>query len=137
MKRLWSILICLCLLLGSALPVFAEETAEETKHVLVIKTAEDFLAFAENCRLDSYSMGLTVSLEGDLDLKDVDFEDIPIFCGTFEGNGHTITRMNLSGEGCIYIYRQGSPIQQWLIRIFIPVPPIKNARCAASGVFNR
>ena len=103
MKRLLSILLCAGLLLSCVFPVFAKETdkkeAEETKNVLTIKTVEDFLEFAENCRLDSYSRDLTVSLEADISLYDTDFVDIPIFCGTFEGNGHTITELNLGGEG--------------------------------------
>ena len=103
MKRLLSILLCAGLLLSCVFPVFAKETdkkeAEETKTVLTIKTVADFLEFAENCRLDSYSQDLTVSLEADISLYDTDFVDIPIFCGTFEGNGHTITELNLGGEG--------------------------------------
>ncbi len=96
-------LICL-LLAAAALPAFAaeaDESAAETGTVLTISTEEEFLAFAEACRLDSYSRGLTVSLESDLDLTGVPFESIPIFCGTFKGNSHTIRGLELTGEGSV------------------------------------
>ena len=58
MKKLISILLCLALL-GTVLPVYAQETAAQ----LSISSAEEFLAFAENCRLDSYSQDLTVDVQ--------------------------------------------------------------------------
>jgi hypothetical protein len=61
----------------------------------------DFLEFAEACRLDSYSLGLTVSLEADLDLSGRVFESVPIFCGTFRGNGHTVRGVELTGAGSV------------------------------------
>jgi len=99
MKRMFALLVCLCVLLGCIFPVYAAEETEEPKTVLVIENEADFLAFAENCRLDSYSEGLTVSLEADIDLNGEDFAGIPIFCGTFDGNGHTIHGMQITGEG--------------------------------------
>ncbi|OUQ43437.1 hypothetical protein B5E65_03515 [Gemmiger sp. An120] len=54
------LLLVLCLALT---PVYAGE--EETA-ALVITTADQLLAFAENCRLDSYSQGLSVRLDTDL-----------------------------------------------------------------------
>lgn len=107
MNKRIRILLCglLCLLLtASALPAFAAETdgsAAEAGTVLTISTAEEFLAFAEACRLDSYSRGLTVSLESDLDLSGSGFESVPIFCGTFKGNSHTIRGLELTGEGSV------------------------------------
>ena len=101
MKRFLSILLFAVLLLNCTLPAFAEEAAEEEKAVLIIKSTEEFLEFSENCRLDSYSQGLTVSLETDIDLRDTGFEGIPIFCGTFEGNGHTVTELTLSRGGSV------------------------------------
>ena len=93
LKRLWSVVLCLCLVLTLALPVFADSD------VLVIDTAEALLAFAENCRLDRYSQDLTVSLEADIDLSGKTFDGIPIFCGTFLGNGHTVSGVELKTEG--------------------------------------
>ena len=81
----------------------AAESAAQTEEpaALTISTAEEFLEFAEACRLDSYSRGLTVSLEADLDLTGLAFEGIPIFCGTFRGNSHTIRGVELTAVGSV------------------------------------
>ena len=63
-KRIISAVCCLVFLLGLALPVHAEPAADPQKEAteLRIASVKDFLQFAENCRLDSYSQGLTVIL---------------------------------------------------------------------------
>lgn len=105
-----ALLCLLCALCAAAIPAAAipaaaapveEIPAEAPARTLTIATVEDFLAFVENCRLDSYSMGLTVTLEADLSLKDVAVESIPIFCGTFEGGGHNITGLRISKNGSV------------------------------------
>ena len=116
-KKLVSILLLLCFLLCFAFPVYAEESAEDTATTeetapaeelpseelpaveLSISNIEEFLAFAENCRLDRYSQNLIVYLEADVDLTNTKFESIPIFCGIFEGNGHTISGLDVSSHG--------------------------------------
>lgn len=102
-----SLLLCLCILSSLIFPVLADET-EETELVeeipiiqLTISSTEDFLTFAENCRLDSYSQNLAVSLEADIDLSGTDFTSVPIFCGTFDGNYHTISGLELTQEGSV------------------------------------
>jgi len=100
-KRLIGIFLCVCFLMGAALPALAEETGEtaETAERLSIRTVEQFLTFAENCRLDSYSRDLSVSLEADLDLSGTAFSGIPTFSGTFAGNGHRICGLSLTADG--------------------------------------
>ena len=100
-KKILCGLLSVLLLLSVALPVFAEETAEEEQAVCSISSREEFLSFAESCRIDSFSFDLTVSLDADIDLAGADFEGIPIFCGTFLGNGHTIRGLMLHGEGSV------------------------------------
>lgn len=103
-KRFYSTILCLCLLLSLALPVRAEETDAKIQvqaAELRISTPEEFLAFAESCRLDSFSRNLTVILEADIDLTGYAFTGIPIFSGTFEGCGHRITGLNLCHEGSV------------------------------------
>ena len=71
-KKLLCALLAVVLLLSGALPVRAEkeEEAEQVRQPdLRIGTVKEFLAFAEACRLDSYSMELYVVLEADLDLR--------------------------------------------------------------------
>ena len=111
-KKLVSILLLLCFLLCFAFPVYAEESAEDTIPMeetapveethfaeLTISNIEEFLSFAENCRLDRYSQNLIVYLEADIDLTEAGFESIPIFCGIFEGNGHTVSGLDISTHG--------------------------------------
>jgi len=92
-------LLSLLLVLSAALPAFAEEAEIPESRRITIVNLKSLEKLAENCRLDSYSSGLVVSLGADLDLEGRDFEGIPIFCGRFEGNGHTIRGLNLTGEG--------------------------------------
>lgn len=92
-KKCLCLALCLMLLGLMVLPAGAEDT------VLRITGLSEFLAFAESCRLDSYSQGLTVSLEADLDISGTDFAAIPIFSGTFLGNGHTISGLSITSEG--------------------------------------
>ena len=55
-----------------------------------ISDRQDWLEFAQNCRLDSYSVGLAAELDGDIDLTGVENISVPIFCGSFNGNGFTV-----------------------------------------------
>ena len=92
--------LCLCLILSMCFPVQAdEEQVSEQKQTLKITTTEEFLIFAENCRLDSYSENLVVLLETDVDLTDTGFAGIPIFSGTMQGGNHRITGLMITGEG--------------------------------------
>ena len=94
---------------------FTEATTEESgpepgTEVIRIHTLEDFMAFAKQCCLDSWSVGKWVVLEQDIDLSDMDFEMIPIFGGTFDGNGHTISGFHSVGDGYVGgLFRYISP----------------------------
>ena len=97
MKRIqkWSALfMAVTLLFTLAAP--AALAAEST---VTIKTAEDLAELSRNCTLDTWSQGKTVILENDLDLHGIDFTPIPTFSGTFQGNGHTISGLTLTGSG--------------------------------------
>ena len=101
-KKIIALLLSLLLVLSAALPVFADEPEEEASSQtrrISIMNVKNLERLAENCRLDSYSKDLVVSLKTDLDLEGKDFAGIPIFCGRFEGNGHTIRGLDLTGEG--------------------------------------
>lgn len=89
--------ILILLLLMTAATVFAQEESRE----LIITSREELLDFVQNCRLDSYSVGLTVCLKADIDLTGSDFNGIPIFSGTFEGEGHTISGLRVTAEGSV------------------------------------
>ena len=66
---------------------------------LSIGSLEDWKEFADQCVRDTYSQGLTVELTADLDFTGHTVEPVPIFQGTFHGNGHTITGWTYTGKG--------------------------------------
>ena len=93
LKKGIAVLAAAVLFCGSApVDIYAANT-------VTISTRKDFLRFAKNCTLDSWSAGKTVVLTADIDLGRVNFSPIPIFGGTFEGNGHTISGLNLEQDG--------------------------------------
>ena len=95
-KKILCFLLCLWLIFGSVLTVSA---AEDSQTRLTISSVDEFLVFAENCRLDSYSQNLTVTLKTDIDLTGTGFCGIPIFGGTFIGNNHSISGLLLEADG--------------------------------------
>lgn len=99
-KRIISLFLSLALIWGMCLSVSAapEETNQKE---LTISTREEFLAFAENCRLDAYSVDLAVTLAQDIDLTGCSFESIPVFSGSFDGNGHTVSGLELTADGSV------------------------------------
>lgn len=74
------------------------EAEEPEKTVIHIASADDLLAFAKNCALDSWSQDIIAELDVDLSLEGIEFPMIPSFGGTFRGNGRTISGLNLSGD---------------------------------------
>lgn len=106
LKLIFSILLCISLAFSYPLPAYAapdkDADANESvldENILKISSLEDFLTFSENCRLDSFSKDLYVSLETDIDLTDIDFDGIPIFYGTFDGNRHRIKGFSITSDG--------------------------------------
>lgn len=63
-----------------------------------VRSVDDLIELAGDCTIDSYSEGVNVILTTDLDLSDSGFTSIPIFSGTFEGGGHTISGLVLDGS---------------------------------------
>ena len=93
LKKGIAVLAAVVLFCGSApVDIYAANT-------VTISTRKDFLRFAKNCTLDSWSAGKTVVLTADIDVGRVNFSPIPIFGGTFEGNGHTISGLSLEQDG--------------------------------------
>ena len=98
-KRLWiSLMLCLTMMLASFSTVQADEEKEEKKSIS-IESAEEFVKFAEDCRLDAYSENLTVELTSDIDLTGIAFAGIPTFGGIFNGNDHVIQGLDIQTEG--------------------------------------
>lgn len=91
---------CLSLLL-TALVLFSlcAPTVLAAESTVTIKTTEELITFAQNCTLDTWSRGKTVILSNDLELSGTAFTSIPTFGGTFQGNGHTISGLTITGSG--------------------------------------
>ena len=103
MRRLAAGFTAIALLVSFALPAFAEdaEPLPEEKPTVHITTVDELLQLAKDCSLDTYSTHRTVLLDADLDLVGQGFAGIPIFNGTFDGQGHTISNLNLVQDGSV------------------------------------
>ena len=93
MQRGAALLTVLALLCTLTLPAAA---AADT---VTIATVQDFTNFSKQCTRDTWSQGITVELTADLDLSCSDFTPVPIFQGTFHGNGHTISGLSFDKKG--------------------------------------
>ena len=104
MRRLLAGALALVLLAALALPVWAEDAEAETvetKETVHIVTVQDLLQLAQDCALDSWSVNRTVVLDADLDLVGQDFNGIPVFNGSFDGQNHTISGLSLVSDGSV------------------------------------
>lgn len=82
---------------------------------IYIYTPEELLDFAKDCSLDTWSQGKHVEIGQDIDLTGFNFEGIPTFGGYFNGNGHTISGINMLQSGSIqgffrYIQETGTVV---------------------------
>lgn len=75
-----------------SLPVKAEETVS-------ISTVNDFRNFTEKCVYDEYSKNKKFVLHNDIDLRGEEIKSAQVFCGIFEGGGHSIKNLKLTAEG--------------------------------------
>ena len=97
-KKLICAVLSLLLMICLAFTAMAEMPQDLPK-TLTISTREEFLTFAENCRLDTYSQGLSVALEADIDLTGTNFAAIPTFSGRFYGKNHIVSGLTLTSAG--------------------------------------
>ena len=99
-KRIGALAAALALCLGLLFPaVPAAQAAENSPRTLYISTAAELALLSKDCTLDAYSRNLTVVLTADIDLSDVEFAPIPVFCGDFNGAGHTVSGFSFTEKG--------------------------------------
>ena len=109
---------------GADMRAAEEEFGPVPEGALHIRDESDFLAFAENCRLDRYSDGLTVVLDSDIALE---AESWPVasFGGTFDGRGHTISGFTQTGPqgytGLFSTVRQTGTVRN--LRVIVQIEP--------------
>jgi methyl-accepting chemotaxis protein len=93
-NRILAAFLTAVLVLGIALPALAVES-----DTISIFNAEDLRELSRQCAMDTWSQGKTVVLQADISLDGEDFSPIPIFGGTFDGNGHIISGLDLTEQG--------------------------------------
>lgn len=105
MKRLNKIIsVVAALTLTAAVPMGSyavggnTSQTQQSRTEITISDAAGLRQLAQDCRIDSYSKGLYVTLTADIELSG-DFTPIPVFEGTFDGAGHTISGLDLAGDG--------------------------------------
>ena len=108
-KRILSLVLVAVMILSTfaIIPVTAatENTWDFDKGVYKISTYEDLQAFSSKVYGKTDFSGKTVTLEADINLPDTFTAIGPnnggavYFCGTFDGQGHTITFNNTSDDG--------------------------------------
>lgn len=80
----------------------AEPGASPTENIaadIIISSEDELLEFAKNCENQGFTEGKTAALVSDLDLSGTAFLSIPLFCGIFQGNGHTVRGLELLQPG--------------------------------------
>ena len=97
MKRNSTIIRFMALLLANVMLLSLCPIAYAADDTLRIGSLNELQNFAKRCSSDKYSKNLTVILTQDIDLKESELS-IPIFLGTFDGNGHKITGLKIISE---------------------------------------
>ena len=134
-KRIAALTLAL-FLLSTLCCVFAAAAPGADIAAIHIQTPEDLAELAENCRLDTWSQGKVVVLDGDLDLTGLEFTPVPTFGGTFQGNGHTIRGLilteDLSHAGFFRYLQEGALVED--LHLMATVTPAGNQSAVAGLV---
>lgn len=135
MKRLDIRRVCgalLALLLAAACLPLTRSYAAPVSDAIHIASEADLADLAQQCALDTWSQGKTVILDSDLSLEDGSFLPIPSFGGVFDGQGHAIRGICISGSlspaGLFGVVQEGSVIRD--LRAEGAVTPEGDARNA-------
>lgn len=133
-NKLLCLLLAVLLLAGQVLPALALNQEGGT---ITIATAEDLKELAVQCTLDSWSQGKTVVLTDDINLSGSGFTPIPTFGGTFDGQGHTISGLTITGSGNtrgLFRYvQQGAVVQNLTVKASVGPSDRKNEVAAIAG----
>ena len=133
-NKLLCLLLAVLLLAGQVLPALALNQEGGT---ITIATAEDLKELAVQCTLDSWSQGKTVVLTDDINLSGSGFTPIPTFGGTFDGQGHTISGLTITGSGNtrgLFRYvQQGAVVQNLTVKASIGPSDRKNEVAVIAG----
>ena len=106
-KKVFVLALITCLMLPllpvpvMANPVLEEIVQEVPEDAIILSSPDDVLELAENCRVNTWSIGKTVVLVNDIDMSKTSFEGIPTFGGTFLGQGHKIKGLKFEQNGSV------------------------------------
>lgn len=135
-KRISSLLLAAVTMLSLAGAAFADNVV----HMVHIRSADDLVELAQSCTLDTRSQGVTVRLDADISLDGVDFAPIPSFGGTFNGNGHTISGLNISGKysraGLFAEIQEGGTVKNLNVSGTVDISGTTTATGGLTGVNN-
>ena len=139
MKRLDIRRVCgvlLALLLAAACLPLTRSYAAPASDVIHIASEDDLAELAQRCALDTWSQGKTVVLDSDLSLEGGSFLPIPSFGGVFDGQGHAIRGISISGSlspaGLFGVVQEGGVVRD--LRAEGAVTPDGDARNAGGLV---
>lgn len=94
------------------------ETGDGQYEVIHISSATQLEELAQACAYDAWSWDKQVVLETDIDLTDMELM-IPVFGGIFDGQGHTVSGLEITQEGSgIGLFRylqQGAVVRDLII----------------------
>lgn len=99
-NKIISLFIALNTVLYTLAAVFLPVCAAE--NTITLKSVDDFISFSKLCRLDTASVGKTVSLACDIDFSGCDFIPVASFSGTFNGNGYTLYGISINEKGSYF-----------------------------------
>ncbi|MGN1119368.1 MAG: GLUG motif-containing protein, partial [Oscillospiraceae bacterium] len=101
-NKIISIFMAAVLWAAAPAAVFAQSAgfsaSQSAPRELVISDEAGLVQLAQDCRLDSYSKNLYVTLAADISLSG-EFTPVPVFGGTFDGGGHTISGAEITADG--------------------------------------
>lgn len=95
--RIISLSIVFCTLFTLLIQVFSPIISFADGEIIYIDDKDDLVEFSKNCSYDAWSEGKQVILTKDISLEGVVFEPAASFSGIFDGQGHTISGLNIVG----------------------------------------
>lgn len=94
--------------------------AVEASNTIYVSSAEDLISLSRKCSLDTWSQGKTIILNNDIDLTGTALTAIPTFGGSFDGQGHTISGLSLTGygsqQGLFRYVQEGALVKKLTVR---------------------
>ncbi len=115
MKMKWNKFVGMLMVIALLVSTVQTNAYSLEQRVYFINDEEDLIQLAQDCTLDTYSHGLKVILNNDIQINDENFRGIPTFGGEFNGKNYTISGVKLTHDGStfgLFRYIQSTGIVQ-------------------------